>query len=56
MRLSLFIAFFVKKALEQSLQEMSISNPHSDGDRREEERMSLCVCVGRGGQHGESEG
>lgn len=45
MLLSLLIALFVEKILKQSLQGMSISNPHSDGDRRVEETVSVCVCV-----------
>ncbi|PKU42600.1 hypothetical protein llap_7101 [Limosa lapponica baueri] len=41
MLLSLFIPVFVEKILKQSLQEMSISDPHSDGDWREEERAKV---------------
>lgn len=36
MLLPLFIALFVEKMLNQSLQEISILNLHSVGDRREE--------------------
>lgn len=41
MLLPLFIALFVKKILNQSLQEMSISNSHSGGDGKEEKVVNM---------------
>lgn len=44
MLLSLFIALFVEKIIEQSLQEISISNLHSDG--MEGKKRDVCMHVG----------
>lgn len=41
MLLPLFIALLVEKILNQSLQEMTLSNPHSGGDWREEKVVSM---------------